>query len=94
VNGPGVVQPIIDSPDSIPVPVYAPLTQDEEEVLRVVAASRTHQQMAEQLAMSVSEVFALPASAMQKAGLTTRMQIINFARAHRWIEQMETPSDS
>ena len=63
-----------------------PLTSDETQVLRLIAAAWTHQRIAEQLNTDVTVVDALRTSAMQKAGLATRIQIITYARSHGWLD--------
>ncbi len=62
------------------------LTPDEEEVLRLVALSWSHLQIAEKLALDLTDVAALRRSAMEKAGLTTRIQVITYARSRGWLD--------
>ena len=72
--------------NEVPATENAPLTTAEEQVLRLIAAGWTHQRIAEHLSVDVSVVLALRASAMQKAGLATRTQIITYARLRGWLE--------
>lgn len=64
-----------------------PLTTAEVRVLRLIAGAWTHQQIADRLTIDVSIVVALRTSAMHKAGLATRVQIIKYARAHGWLSE-------
>jgi DNA-binding NarL/FixJ family response regulator len=71
--------------NDVPATEDAALTTAEEQVLRLIAAAWTHQRIAEHLSADVSVVLALRASAMRKAGLATRTQIINYARMRGWL---------
>lgn len=64
-----------------------PLTSQEEDVLRLLAASNSTQQIAEQLGLTLEDVAIRKTSAMQKSGLRTRLQIISFARSRGWLER-------
>jgi hypothetical protein len=51
----------------------------------MIASSRTNQRIAEHLGMNAADVSTLRGMAMQRTGLFTRIQIINYPRAHGWI---------
>lgn len=73
------------STNDVPATEDAALTTAEEQVLRLIAAGWTHQRIAEHLSVDMSVALALRASAMQKAGLATRTQIINYSRVRGWL---------
>jgi two-component system response regulator NreC len=61
------------------------LTTEETDVLRLIASSRSLQRIADESGMAVHTVMSLRSSGMQKAGLATRMDIINYARSQGWL---------
>jgi two-component system response regulator NreC len=61
-----------------------PLTAVEERVLRLLADAHTVPEIAERLAMPADHVAKLKASVMHKAGLSTRVHIMEYARARGW----------
>lgn len=61
------------------------LSSEEQEVLRLVALSWSNLLISEKLALDLTHVAALKQAAMNKAGLTTRIDIINFARTRGWL---------
>jgi len=63
----------------------APLSPLEEQVLRLVAASHSNRDIAEELALDVTDVASLKASAMEKAGLATRVDAIRYAESRGWM---------
>lgn len=71
-----------------------PLTANEETVLRLIASSWTNQRIAEHLGTDVAEVADLRSTAMQKTGLLTRIQIINYARTRGWLNADRTGQSS
>lgn len=86
VRTPPSTQTQVSTITEVPATENAPLTTAEEQVLRLIATGWTHQRIAEHLSVDVSVVLALRGSAMQKAGLATRTQIINYARLRGWLE--------
>jgi len=63
------------------------LSAVQEQVLRLVALSRTTREIAAQLGMEAEEVRRLKAAAMERAHLDTRLDVIRFARERGWIER-------
>src|SRR5262249_4646858 len=86
VKTPGSVVTETGPIDGPPVANGQPLTTDEEQVLRLIADSWSGQRIPEHLAIEVNDMLALRASAMQKAGLTTRIQLSHYARARGWLD--------
>jgi DNA-binding NarL/FixJ family response regulator len=68
-------------------PSAAILTQTEEDVLRLVAFSYTHEQIAARLGVGIEDTMRLKASAMQTAGLSSRVQVMTYARARGWLSK-------
>jgi DNA-binding NarL/FixJ family response regulator len=68
-----------------PKPAHEPLTEREEEVLRVVAAGRTNQEIARELHISLSTVKTHIASLMTKLGARNRVEIAMWAHASRRV---------
>jgi len=69
----------------------AVLSQAEEDVLRLIAFSYTHEQIGERLGMSLDETMNLKLSAMQKAQLSSRVQVMTYARARGWLSKQSYP---
>ena len=57
------------------------LNDTEERVLRLVAGSQSNQDIAQQLSITTEDVGTIKSDAMQKAGLATRVQVVNYFRA-------------
>ena len=64
-----------------------PLTAAEENVLRLVAFSHTHQQIADRLGITLEETMRCKASGMEKARLASRVQVMTYARARGWLSK-------
>jgi two-component system, NarL family, response regulator NreC len=61
------------------------LTLNEEQVLRLVAASHSREEIARELSLDGSTVMGLKARAMQKTGLSSRVDVVEYARARGWL---------
>ena len=59
----------------------AVLNDTEERVLRLVAGSHTNHDIAQQLSITPDDVGTIKRDAMQKAGLATRVQVVEYVRA-------------
>lgn len=64
----------------------APITDREEEVLRLTARGYSNKKIAERLAISVKTVDTHKANAMRKAGLNDRVDVVNYAIFNGWME--------
>lgn len=62
-----------------------PLSAIEEQVLRLVASSRSNQEIAARFAVHVDAVGEIKARAMAKLGLRTRLQVIDYAHRSGWF---------
>ncbi len=66
---------------------HPPLTSQEEDVLRLMAFSHTHEQIGRRLGITIDETMQLKASGMQKAHLLSRVDVIAYARARGWLSK-------
>jgi DNA-binding NarL/FixJ family response regulator len=62
-----------------------PLSDVEEQVLQLLARARSNQEIAQELHLGVDAAASLKATAMQKAGLKTRLDVIGYANQRGWI---------
>jgi DNA-binding NarL/FixJ family response regulator len=65
-----------------------PMTRQEERVLRLLARLRTHEEIAERLAISVEEAIHLKSAAMRKNRLSSRAQVLDYARDRGWLRKL------
>ena len=65
----------------------AELTAQEERVLGMIALGHSNQETANLLSIELAQVIALRASAVSKAGLTTRGAIVRYAQERGWLGQ-------
>ena len=63
------------------------LTEREVEVLRLVALGHTNAEISEQLYLSVRTVESHRARIQQKAGRTTRSELVAYAREHGLLDE-------
>jgi DNA-binding NarL/FixJ family response regulator len=63
------------------------LSTAEEDVLRLIAFSYTHDQIAARLGITLDETMQLKATAMQKARLASRIQIVAYSRSRGWLSK-------
>jgi len=63
-----------------------PLSEREEEVLRLIAWGKSNKEVAAQLAISIKTAEGYKASALAKLGLRTRTDILRHALAERWLD--------
>ena len=70
------VRPPSNQRDEVPV-----LNDTEERVLRLVAESQSNHEIAQQLSITTEDASTIKSDAMQKAGLTTRVQVVAYVRA-------------
>jgi len=85
--GPGKLPQRGPSPEASEVTVEETLNALEEDVLRLVAFSYTHEQIATCLGIDVDATMNLKAAAMQKAHLASRIQVMTYARARGWLSK-------
>jgi DNA-binding NarL/FixJ family response regulator len=63
----------------------ATLSDRESEVLRLIASGYSNKEIASSLSLSVKTVEAHKANAMRKLGLTSRIDIVNYAILQGWL---------
>lgn len=61
------------------------ITEREGEVLRLIASGYSNKEIAGSLSLSVKTVEAHKANAMRKLGLTSRIDIVNYAVLQGWL---------
>lgn len=66
-------------------PIGSAISQREEEVLRLVAWGYANKEIATTLNLSVKTVETHKAKAMQKLGLTSRIELVKFALLQGWL---------
>lgn len=67
----------------------APLSEREEEVLRLIAQGFTNKEIGAKIFLSVKTVETYKARSMEKLGLNSRADIIRFAVARGWLNNLE-----
>lgn len=72
-------------PPPTPAPPGEPISEREEQILRLVASSHSNREIASALSIEPRHVAEQKASAMRKLGLVTRLDIINYATAREWL---------
>ena len=63
----------------------ATISERESEVLRLIASGYSNKEIAASLSLSVKTVEAHKANAMRKLGLTSRIDIVNYAVLQGWL---------
>jgi DNA-binding NarL/FixJ family response regulator len=74
-----------ERPRSDPAESGEPVTQREEEVLRLIALGYSNKEIAARLSVSVKTVEAHKANGMRKLGLGTRIDIVSYAIFRGWM---------
>jgi DNA-binding NarL/FixJ family response regulator len=64
---------------------HEPLLPLEEQVLRLLAASYSNEEMAVRLSVDVEAIAGARVGAMRKVGVTTRFAVIRYAQARGWL---------
>jgi len=64
-----------------------PMTGEEENVLRLLSYSSTHREISERLGLSIPDVMTLKSTAMQKANLASRTDVVQYAQARGWLSK-------
>jgi len=64
----------------------APLSTREAEVMRLIAWGYSNKEVAEQLQVSVKTVETHKTRAMQKLGMTSRIEIVRYALLNGWLQ--------
>ena len=64
---------------------HEPLLPLEEEVLRLLAASYSNEEMAAHLSVDMEAIAGARIEAMRKVGATTRFAVIRYAQARGWL---------
>jgi DNA-binding NarL/FixJ family response regulator len=65
--------------------VHEPLLPLEEQVLRLLAASYSNEEMAAHLSVDLKAIAGARGDAMRKVGVTTRFAVIRYAQARGWL---------
>jgi len=76
------------SPGVVP---RTPLSEREEDVLRLIAWGLSNKEVAGRLDLSVKTVESYKATALQKLGLRTRSDILRHALSQRWLDDDAAP---
>ena len=69
----------------------APLSEREEDVLRMIAWGLSNKEVALRLDLSVKTVESYKATALQKLGLRTRADILRHALSQQWLDDDAAP---
>jgi len=72
--------------------VGTPLSDREEEVLRLIAHGYTNKEIAAQISVSIKTVDTYKARSMEKQGLQSRADIVRYALAQGWLQAGEPES--
>jgi DNA-binding NarL/FixJ family response regulator len=64
---------------------HEPLLPLEEQVLRLLAASYSNEEMAAHLSVDLDAIAGARVGAMRKVGVTTRFAVIRYAQARGWL---------
>jgi DNA-binding NarL/FixJ family response regulator len=64
-----------------------PLSEREEEVLKLAAQGWTNREAAEKLGLSVKTVETYKARAAEKVALRTRAEIVRFGKSRGWLDE-------
>lgn len=64
------------------------LSEREREVLKLTALGYSHQQIADQLFLSVKTVETYKARVMDKLGLHSRVELVRYALSRGWMDQV------
>jgi two-component system, NarL family, response regulator NreC len=65
----------------------SPLTRRETEVLQLIAKGYTNRQVADELSLSVRTVETHRANLMGKLGVTSRVELVRFAKERGWLDK-------
>jgi two-component system response regulator NreC len=65
----------------------SPLTRRETEVLQLIAKGYTNRQVADALSLSVRTVETHRANLMGKLGVTSRVELVRFAKERGWLDR-------
>jgi DNA-binding NarL/FixJ family response regulator len=68
-----------------------PLSQREQEVLRLVAQGLSNKESAARLKVSVKTIETYRQRAAEKLNLRTRADIVRYGASHGWMDDLETP---
>lgn len=68
-----------------------PLSQREEQVLRLIAWGKSNKEVAAQLGISAKTAEFYKAGAVEKLQLRSRTDILRYALAHRWLDADNAP---
>ncbi|HEX2528808.1 MAG TPA: response regulator transcription factor [Geminicoccus sp.] len=68
-----------------------PLSQREQEVLRLVAQGFSNKETATQLKVSVKTIETYKQRAAEKLDLRTRADIVRYGASHGWMDDLERP---
>jgi DNA-binding NarL/FixJ family response regulator len=75
--------PWADQPEE--ASAHEPLLPLEEQVLRLLAASYSNEEMAAHLSLDLQAIAGARVGAMRKVGVTTRFAVIRYAQARGWL---------
>lgn len=86
---PAVADKALPEPPQPGAPADAePLSQREQEVLRLTARGFSNKEIAAQLNVSVKTVETYKQRAAEKLGLRTRADIVRYGAAHGWLDDL------
>ena len=68
----------------------SPLTRRETEVLQLIAKGYTNRQVADELSLSVRTVETHRANLMGQLGVTSRVELVRFAKERGWLDKDKT----
>ncbi len=76
---------VAPAPAATPYDAWYALSEREQQVIRDVSVGFTNRQIASQLGLSVKTVETYRARAMEKLGLSTRAQLVEYAIRRGWL---------
>jgi DNA-binding NarL/FixJ family response regulator len=68
------------------VPDGEPLSQREQDVLRLTAQGFTNKEIAARLEVSIKTIETYKARGAEKLGLRTRAEIVRYGARHGWLD--------
>jgi two-component system, NarL family, response regulator NreC len=91
IGTPPPAAPATTSSLAVPSAVM-PLSDGEEQVLRLVATGRSNTEIGARLSLAADSVRTIRSAAMRKLGLTTRVDVIRYAAHQLWLSAEAPPA--
>lgn len=88
---PAVADKALPGPAGAVLPDGEPLSQREQDVLRLTAQGFTNKEIAARLEVSVKTVETYKARGAEKLGLRTRAEIVRYGVQHGWLDGLGGP---